>query len=324
MRERRLDTVGLRVWGRQLDDAQFGRAISALGALLAASKARDATVFQQWAAGIDFPKELTRLIAPRPDGRRRIAWTISPLVDAKGKVDEIQQLGLDPLQLADAWAAALAQLPGWDPRGAPSFEVRAANFDLASHAQIGEWLGPRGAMTASFVADPELGTGSEFEWPVRVAVVPGPGSDLFLERLRTFSQSQHAWVLNLVEFVTPMGPEEPCDILLTPRSLREAVEALAYRPARDRRRMSHRARRAGLCGPGLRRRDPGSAHRVARPMGHRGRRGAGRRSGPVVRRSHPRAVPRSHPRARAPIRDTDRTGPARHRRSGRHRADGRP
>ena len=208
VRERRLDTVGLRLWGRQLDDAQFSRAFSALGALLAASKARDATAFQGWAAHIDIAAALSRLIAPRADGRRRIAWTISPVVDAKGKVDEIQQLGLDPAALADAWAAALAPLPGWDPRGAPSFEVRAANFDLASHAQIGEWLGPRGALTASVVADPDLGAGYPFEWPVRVAVVPGTGSDGLLDRLRTFAQTQHGWALDLVEFVTPGEPLE--------------------------------------------------------------------------------------------------------------------
>ncbi len=232
MRERRLDTVGLRLWGRQLDDAQFSRAFSALGALLAASKARDATAFQGWAAHIDIAAALSRLIAPRADGRRRIAWTISPVVDAKGKVDEIQQLGLDPAALADAWAAALAPLPGWDPRGAPSFEVRAANFDLASHAQIGEWLGPRGALTASVVADPDLGAGYPFEWPIRVAIVPGTGSEGLLDRLRAFAQTQHGWALDLIDFVTPEMPLDACSILLAPWSLREAVEWLAIGPQR--------------------------------------------------------------------------------------------
>ena len=232
MRERRLDTVGLRLWGRQLDDAQFSRALSALGSLLAASKARDATAFQRWATRADIGAELTQAIAARPDGRRRIAWTISPVVDAKGRVDGIQQLGVDPAALADAWAAALAPLPGWDPRGAPSFEVRAANFDLASHAQIGEWLGPRGALTASFVADPELGAGYAFEWPVRVAVVPGTGSEGLLDRLRSFAQTQHGWALDLVEFVTPASPLEACSILLAPWSLRAAVEWLAIGPQR--------------------------------------------------------------------------------------------
>ncbi len=230
MTTRRLDTVGLRAWGAQLDDAQFGRALSAAGTLLAASKARDATAYRRWAKRVDIAAELTLAIAARPDGRRRIAWTISPVVDANGEVQEIRQLGLDPAVLADAWATAVAPLPGWDPRGAPSFEVRAANFDLASHWQIGEWLGPRGALTASFVADPDLGTGNEFEWPVRVAAVPGPGSDALLDRLQTFAQSQHAWALDLVEFVAPVGPEEPCDILLAPWSLREAVEQVAVAP----------------------------------------------------------------------------------------------
>jgi hypothetical protein len=232
MRERRLDTVGLRLWGRPLDDAQFSRAISALGALLAASKARDATAFQRWVKGVDIAAELTGALAARPDGRRRIAWTISPVVDAKGKVDDIQQLGLDPAALADAWAAALAPLPGWDPRGAPSFEVRAADFDLASHAQIGEWLGPRGALTASFVADPELGAGYPFEWPIRVAVVPGTGSEGLLDRLRMFAQTQHGWMLDLVDFVTPETPLEGCSILLAPWSLQAAVEWLAIGPQR--------------------------------------------------------------------------------------------
>ena len=227
---RHVDTAGLRAWGAPLDDGSFGRAFSALGVLLAASKAGDTTAFRRWVKGVEIGAELTSLVAARADGRRRIPWTISPVVDARGKVDAIQQLGLDPATLADVWAGALAPLSGWDPHGAPSLEVRAANFDLASHRQIGEWLGSRGGLTASFVADPELGTGYAFDWPVRVAVVPGDGSEGLLDRLRAFAQTHHAWALDLIEFVTPVGPEEPCDILLAPWSLREAIEWLAFVP----------------------------------------------------------------------------------------------
>ena len=224
-----LDTAGLRAWGVGLDEEQFTRAVSALGALLAASKARNVAESQKWIKSVDTGTELTRIVGDLPDQRRRIAWTIGPVVDRRGGVGELAKLALDPAALADAWAPSLANWPGW-ARARLSIEVRPSTFDLASHAQLGAWLAPQGAPMASFVADPEMGTGNTFEWPVRVAAVPGPGSDAFLERLRLFAQSNHHWILDLVEFVAPAGPEEPCDILLGPWSLVGSVESLAFAP----------------------------------------------------------------------------------------------
>jgi hypothetical protein len=76
------------------------------------------------------------------------------------------------------------------------------------------------------VADPRLGSGGDFRWPIRIAFAwTTPKKDLGA-RLERYFDGNHRWVTGLVEFVKPSGPHEAVDILIASGSLDQTVDRL--------------------------------------------------------------------------------------------------
>jgi hypothetical protein len=221
-----LDIEPLRAWGSNLDDSRFSAALCALGALLAASGPTLPKRVRRRATPREVAAQVRSLLKGPVEQVRRVPWSIAPLLDKRGEIASLDGPGLDPETLADAWIAVIAGTKVWNRSAVATLEIDPTRFDLASLESLTTWLGPTGAEFGAFVTERGLGTGAYFQWPMRVAVAPGPESSALRDRLYAFAEAEHDWVNTLVEFTDPKGPNERCELLLAPWPLDETIERL--------------------------------------------------------------------------------------------------
>jgi hypothetical protein len=225
-----LDVERLRAWGSNLDDSRFSAALCALGALLAASGATLPKGVRRAATGGEIAAQLRSLLKGPVEQVRRVPWSITPLLDKRGEIASLDGLGLDLGTLADAWTAVISGTKVWNRSAVATLEIDPTRFDLASLESLTTWLGPTGAAFGAFVTERELGTGAYFQWPMRIAVAPGPESAALRDRLYAFAEAEYDWVNTLVEFTDPQGPNERCELLLAHWPLDETIERLHQVP----------------------------------------------------------------------------------------------
>lgn len=173
-----LDVKRLRAWAPTLDDEHFSAALSALGALVAASGAVRPQDVRRGIPQAEIAGRLRRLFKDRTE-RARLPWTIAPLVGKAGELTSLDGLGLDPNVLAHAWTAVVKASRVWNRQAVATLEMDPARFDLATLAGLAAWLGPIGSDTGAFVVERGLGANGHFQWPMRIAVAPGTEAAAF-------------------------------------------------------------------------------------------------------------------------------------------------
>lgn len=201
-------------------------ALGALGALVAASRARDIATFRRWLAKDDIAAILAGLFDGPPDRPRRIPWSIDPFIDPSGLLQPLNLLKPDRDRLASGWLSAIQYAETWHPRAVATLEVDGDRLTLGDLELLLETLAPREAPIAAVVADSRLGSGGDFRWPIRIALTGATPKQDIGARLTAYFERNHHWVTGMVEFVTPSGPHEAVDILIASGSLDQTINRL--------------------------------------------------------------------------------------------------
>lgn len=220
-----MDRSSFGQWGLELDEADFARALAALG------------VVRQWIGELqgveNVPVEnvVRALVILYADIAARERAPLRHFIDPRAVYD--REGNIIPARVfADAWKALPENFredldDHRTPREKSGVRLEIAPTD-ADFLWLVEQLSNLDAVGAAsvYVRSDEPAAPVGWDWPIRVGFMPGEPSRALREELESLARRERHWLGPLVEFVTLGEGADSCDLLLMPSDLRGAVSAV--------------------------------------------------------------------------------------------------
>lgn len=199
-------------WGTDLDEAEYARALAALGVLESSGTQKNKPS--------DDPQELLRaLVREFEAGERTVVWREA--FTAKGtNLSSWQETShQNPAALAEAWLLLMNQVAN-QPRNRPRLAVEAAWRDRADLFDLESLLGwlakpEAGCQALNLVPEDMAEEDCRYlwHWPVRVGIPTGPLGEVLMQILQvTYSD----WVKELAQLQWIGEARDSCDLLILP------------------------------------------------------------------------------------------------------------
>lgn len=204
-----MDAAALDPWGEDLDEAAFGRALTALGVLLGADPTLKASA--TWRLGRRRPYERVAALA---SPRRPIHWSLAPVIRMDERAGQRLVASAPAAELAAAWSA----IP--DREEPRRLRIESSWDDFPSY----RWVLDQVALSvprATAYVPASLRSTASWHWPLRLGFL----GDSAAGKLRD-SVDRGIGFRTLVEPLEVRDRGTPCDLLVVSTSFTDPLETL--------------------------------------------------------------------------------------------------
>jgi hypothetical protein len=203
--------IDLGPWGIELDDADFGRALAALGVALADPEKRGSVVPALRRAGdAAYLRSAVAALRPTP-------WRLDPVTTMDPVAWAALATRFPAARQAAAWAEAVGER---SPNSVARLAVARFSEQIGQYWWLADQIGQPSVFSSMVVVADELKSEHTWHWPLRIGLFDDPDSASFRARVQ-----RRDWSSPLYRLVEADGGEG-IEILLLPAALPQAVSRL--------------------------------------------------------------------------------------------------